>query len=66
MSTTHILLHLFRNYTDNGDEKNFTVYFHAILSDKFKFEDGMQIVIRGKKPVFGGWDEGGVSVATEK
>ena len=34
--------------------------FHAMLSDRFKLDDQTKIVIRGDKPVFGGWDQGDV------
>ena len=60
-----ILLEIFRS-SAKTDEKVLTVVFHAILSDKFKFDDEMRIVIRGDKPVFGGWNEGGILVKTEK
>jgi hypothetical protein len=60
----HILLHIFRNSTDNASNKCLTVIFHAILSDKFKLEEGTKIVIRGEEPVFDGWHKGGVIVRT--
>lgn len=56
----------FRSSTNNVVEKVLTIVFHAILSDKFKFDDEMRIVIRGDEPVFGGWDKGGIPLETEK
>ena len=61
-----ILLLIFRKTTSNYDEKTLTVVFHAILSDKFKFDGEMRILIRGDEPVFGGWNKGGIPVKTEK
>jgi hypothetical protein len=58
----YILLHIFRNSTDNANDKCLTVVFHAILSDKFKLNEGTKIVIRGDEPVFGGWKNGSVNV----
>ncbi|CAB4021187.1 Hypothetical predicted protein [Paramuricea clavata] len=51
--------------TDSVDEQSLTVVFHAILSDKFKLDEGMNIVIRGDSPVFDGWNKGGVDVTTQ-
>lgn len=55
--------YILRITKEDPDEETFTVIFHAILSDKFKMDDGQScIVIRGEKPVFGGWDHGGEPV----
>ena len=58
------LFHNFRTSTGNGSEASLTVVFHAMLSDKFKKEDGTEIVIRGEDPVFYGWNNGGVPIKT--
>jgi hypothetical protein len=70
------LLHIFRNSDDkttknddktsNADEKSLIVVFHAILSNKFDWDNDTKIVIRGQAPVFYGWDKDGVHFSTEK
>ncbi|CAB4014622.1 Hypothetical predicted protein, partial [Paramuricea clavata] len=53
------------NSASNDSQNTLTVVFHAILSNKFKLEDGTKIVIRGDEPLFaGGWNKGGVPVTT--
>ena len=70
------MLHIFRNShdkttknddkTSNADEKSLIVVFHAILSNKFDWDNDTKIVIRGQAPVFYGWDKDGVHFSTEK
>ena len=61
------LLYLFRNSRNSDDKKEtLTVVFHAILSDKFDFDDETKVVIRGQDPVFHGWEENSVVLKTER
>jgi hypothetical protein len=53
-------------FRPTADEKTFTVIFHAMLSNKFKSDDFVQVVIRGDEPVFHGWNKGGEPVIVEE
>ena len=48
------------------DEETFTVVFHALLSDKFKWDENKKIIIRGEEPVFYGWNADMILMNTEK
>ncbi len=61
-----IFLYIFRSSTKKSDHDTLTVVFHAILSDKFKWDDSCTVVIRGEKPIFRGWDSDGVHMSAEK
>jgi hypothetical protein len=50
----------------NADEKSIVVVFHAILSDKYKFDSNTKIVIRGEEPFFDGWEKDSVHLEAEK
>ena len=65
--TTNNFLHIFRTFTDSGDEDtSITVVFHAMLSEQLKLDDRTKIVILGAKPLFSGWDDVGVHLVKEK
>ena len=59
--------YFFRSSDDEktDSEKTFTVIFHAMLSNKFKWDDYTQVEIRGSEPVFNGWKNTGLLVTSE-